>query len=142
MFKKIEYFLKNMHFGHVLIGLVTLIIIVTFLTFLFGWKAPLSLKNKRDKNDIHLMLENTYPNSEFTNLSLHTVIFTDLIDSLIKINPSLEGELEYKTKTVFYDKITNGDTVTCATIFELEDKFLKERVGKYLYTKEKTYRHF
>lgn len=139
---KIIKFLNNMHIGHVFIGIISLIFISGLFLFLFGWKKPLSLNNDKTLNSITLMLKDVNPDCEFTNLSVHTVVFTDLIDTILVSHPHLKGEIEYKTKTVFYDKISRSDTVTCATIFELENGFLVEKVGGHVYTKEHVYRHF
>lgn len=139
---KLNDFLRNMHIGHVLIGIISLILVEGIFLFLFGWKKPLSLQNEKTFNEVTLMLNEKYPNCEFSNLTIHTVVFTDLVDTILSTHPHLKNKLEYKTQTVFYDKIIGRDTVTCATIFEVDDGFLIEKVGKHIYTKENVYRHF
>lgn len=140
---KIGDFLRNMHFGHVLIGIVSLIIIESLFVFFFGWKAPISLENEKDKAAIELMLSREHPNNEFSNITIKTVVFSNLVDTLETLYPHLKNELSYKTQTVFYDRTENDSiTVSCATIFEIDGKFLKDRVGQPLFHLENIYRHF
>ena len=98
---KIGNFLRNMHIGHVFIFILSLTLIEGLFLFLFGWKRPLSIDDPKTLNEINLMLENEHPNCEFNDMCIHTVVFTYLIDSILVDNPHLEGEIEYKTKTVF-----------------------------------------
>lgn len=140
--KKLDYYSRQIHIGHVFGGIFGIIVIATILSFLFGWKAPISLNNVKDKNDIEAMLINEYPNCEFDDMVIKTVVFSNLVNTLEYLYPELSGELEYKTQTVFYKRITSNDTINCATIFEIKSSFLKDRVGRPLYHMENVYRHF
>lgn len=139
MFNKIKEWAKT-HLVYEMIPLYivgTAIVISFIVTLLVYYKAPISLDNSKDKAMIEKMINDQNPNSKIENLELKSgVIYVGLKDSIYKLSDKIEddNDILWYTRVLKYTAISDSDTVKCTTIFEMDEKFLKERVGKHLIT--------
>ena len=69
------------------------------------------------------------------NVELKKVIIESTVDSIFKVTSYPDDILENITMTVYYDAVCcEGKTIHYTTIFEVDNAFLKKRVGKPLIT--------
>lgn len=132
---KIKNFFNNMTMLHWTVGFAFLVALATGLVFLTQWKAPVTLEDEQDRNDIQVMLQELHPNMEISNVELKKVIIESTVDSIFKVTSYPDDILENITMTVYYDAVCcEGKTIHYTTIFEVDNAFLKKRVGKPLIT--------
>ena len=132
---KIKNFLANITMLHCTIAFALLVALLTVIIFLTQWKAPVTLEDEQDRNDIQVMLQELHPNMEISNVELKKVIIESTVDSIFKVTSYPDDILENITMTVYYDAVCcEGKTIHYTTIFEVDNAFLKKRVGKPLIT--------
>lgn len=116
---------------------LAIIVIFLFIFFLFKYKSPIDIENNEDKSLIIKMIKEHNANSKIEDIEIKSgVIYVPLKDSIYKLSDKIKNDndiLQY-TKVVKYVSINDSDTIKCATIFEVDEEFLKEKVGKHLIT--------
>lgn len=67
------------------------------------------------------------------------IIYTSLKDSIINKSNKIDAENDilYYTRILNYDVINDSDSIHYITIFEIDEKFLKEDIGQHLITFKK-----
>ena len=141
MFEKLKFWVVE-HNMIPLVVVVTAIVIGSIISFLLYFKAPISLNNKKDYNDVVTLIKSYHGDSIIvSDLSLKTIVFRgELSDSVREVSSyklKSEDDIAWYTRVIEYDVISNKDTTKYVTIFEISEKFLKERVGKRLITFKK-----
>lgn len=141
MIEKFKQFI-NEHYGYIpiLIILGLWIIIIPFV-FLFGYKKPINLTNEDDKIAITEMIKEQQKGVDIKDIILvkNTIYpkYSDSISNLIGCSNDDEV-IMWHTDNVDYNIIIEDSIVeSWTTIFEVEYKLLRQKVGKHLITFKK-----
>lgn len=138
MIEKFKQFIKK-HPSYVpLLIIIVLWVILMPFVFLVEYKAPIELSNEKDNLAITKMLKEQHGSVEVKNITLlqHT-IYPEYVDSIAKLTHlSNDGDvIMLYTDNVAYDIVSEDSVVeSWITIFEVEHKFLRQKVGNHLIT--------
>ena len=117
---------------------IALMCICIPINLIVNYHEPIELCDDDDKDTILNMLKEQHGDKEFVNLELvKNVVYSNYNDSIFKLSDKIEtiDDIFWYTDIVNYTVIQN-DSVTenWSTIFEVNEKFLKEQVGQHLIT--------
>ena len=133
-----EWIKKHTIYEMIPFYIVGIAIIASLIAIFFAYyKAPISLENKEDSTAIMKMLNQQNIDCDIENAELKEgVVYLALRDSIYKISDKIknDNDLLWYTRVIKYQAINGSDTINCATIFEINESFLKENVGKHLIT--------
>lgn len=138
MIEKFKQFIKK-HSSYVpLLIIIALWVILIPFVFFIEYKIPIDLNNEKDNLAITEMLKKQHGSVDVKNITLlqHT-IYPEYIDSIAKLTQlSNDGDvIMLYTDNVVYDIVSEDSVVeSWITIFEVEDNFLHQKVGKHLIT--------
>lgn len=135
--------IKNL-FAKIPNGLIPFVVVIALIcvcipiNLIVNYHEPIELCDNDDKDTILNMLKEQHGDKEFVNLELvKDVVYSNYNDSIFKLSDKIEtmDDIVLYTDIVNYTVIEN-DSVTenWSTIFEINEKFLKEKVGQHLIT--------
>ena len=131
---------KNMSSGKkILLGGILTIIVAFIAVFLGYYHKPLSLDDQETLDAVIEMVVSDMTDATMSNFRLETAIFDGYCDTLFIKHPDKfkdVGDVIDKTRAIIYDVHDSIKVITCATVFEVEFKFLREAVGQKLFTIE------
>ena len=139
MIEKIKNLVSRIPSGLIPFAVVIALICICLpLVLIVSYHEPIELCDDDDKNTILNMLKEQHGDKEFVNLELvKNVVYSNYNDSIFKLSDKIEtkDDIFWYTDVVIYTVIQN-DSVTenWSTIFEVNEKFLKEQVGLHLIT--------
>ena len=108
-------------------------VICLLLTFIFYYKAPISLNNSSDSEKILNLISENYPNDEISDLLFLSDIDLSYSKSIKDSIESFDVDVE-DTKAVYYKVKNDSTSFLSITIFEVKYGLFKEIVGKELVT--------
>lgn len=139
MIEKIKNLVSKIPSGLIPFAVVIALICICLpLVLIVSYHEPIELCDNDDKGVILNMLEEQHGNKEFVNLELvKNVVYSNYNDSIFKLSDKMEtiDDIVLYTDIVNYTVIENDSVLeNWSTIFEVEEKFLKEKVGQHLIT--------
>lgn len=138
--------IKELVYKYIPSGLITIFIVGILLIFsliimfFVYYKKPISLNNEIAKNKIENMIHKQNIEGNIKNIKLSQgIIYTSLKDSIINKSNKIddENDILYYTRILNYNVINDSDSIHYITIFEIDEKFLKEDIGQHLITFKK-----
>lgn len=138
MIEKLKKLIGKIPYGLIPMAVVgVLIVICSIITFFVYYKTPISMNDAKDRADIVSMVTNQHPNCDVINVKLvdGSVVYPETLDSLYVKSAQINDEDDafWYTRAVDYDVVSGVDTVSYQTIFEIEEKFLRNEVGQFLF---------
>jgi hypothetical protein len=122
----------------ILLDGILVIFVAVAAVFLGCYHKPLSLNDQDTLDNVLEMVVSDMTDATMSNFRLETAIFSDYCDTLLLKYPDKFkdiGDIIDNTRAVIFDfHIDSINVITCATVFEVEYKFLKESVGQKLFT--------
>lgn len=125
-------------------GLIPFAVVIAFtcvclpINLIVNYHEPIELCDDDDKDTILNMLKGQHGDKEFVNLELvKNIVYTKYNDSIFKLSDKMKtmDDIVLYTDIVNYTVIENDSVKeNWSTIFEVEEKFLKEKVGRHLIT--------
>ena len=139
MIEKIKNLVSRIPSGLIPFAVVIALICICLpLVLIVSYHEPIELCDDDDKNTILNMLKEQHGDKEFVNLELvKNVVYEDYNDSIVKLLDNVEtvNDIASHTDAVTYTVIQNDSVKeNWTTIFEVEEKSLKEQVGQHLIT--------
>lgn len=130
---------KNMSGGFKTVLIMGTLILVAFVgTFLGFYHRPITLQDEETKTAIMEMISEDVSIDKVSNLRVEEAIFEDCIDTIYTISPEKfknKNDIWYWSRVAIYDvQVDSASTMTYATVFEIDEVFLKKLVGKKLFT--------
>lgn len=139
MIEKIKNLFAKMPHGIIpFVVVIALLFVCIVIGLIANSQEPIELSDDDDKNAILNMLKEQHGDKEIVNLELvKNVVYEDYNDSIVKLLGNVEtvNDIALHTDAVTYTVIQNDSVKeNWTTIFEVEEKSLKEQVGQHLIT--------
>ena len=129
---------KNLSGGMKVLGIMLSLIFIAVIGVILGYyHRPLTLDDSDTREALVEMIRSEFPDSSISNFEIRNSFFPSFEDSIYVLNKEryqTVDDIWRETRAIWYNVQQDSISTQCATVFEVDEKFLKLVVGKKLFT--------